>query len=184
MDDGGAGGNLEQFQTQMRRASVASRARIELFGVGLGVSDEALEVCDARDVSDSQHVGRVAHQRDGGESGSVVGQFVVDHLVDDLGAYRAQQQGVSVRSGLGERLRCNAAAGAGTVLDHHRLLEFFAQFLADQPCDHVGDAAGAEWHEQLDRLGGVGILRKGGLGRGQDGGCANDGSEHGGGLEK
>ena len=48
-----------------------------------------------------------------------------------------------------------AAAGAGMVLDHHRLAEIGAQPLRDHPGNDVGRSARRERHDQGDRAGRV-----------------------------
>ena len=42
------------------------------------------------------------------------------------------------------------AAGAADVGDEELLAEPFRQTLCDQPRDHIGDAAGREWHDDFD----------------------------------
>ena len=57
---------------------------------------------------------------------------------------RAHQQRVAIPRRARDQLRAEAAAGAGTVVDKHRLTETFRQLAADQPCAGVERAARRE----------------------------------------
>jgi hypothetical protein len=51
----------------------------------------------------------------------------------------------------------DVAAGAGAVLDDHRLANLLAQLVGEQPRHDVGGAARGERRNEADRLGRVGL---------------------------
>jgi hypothetical protein len=65
----------------------------------------------------------------------------------------ADDEGVAVGLGLGDRVGRDIAAGAGLVLDDELLTEFFRQFCRDHPRQDVGGAAGRERHHEFHRPG-------------------------------
>ncbi len=67
------------------------------------------------------------------------------------GPVRADQQRIAVGRRARHELGADAAAGAGAVVDHHRLSERLADLIADDAADNVGIAAGRERHDQPDR---------------------------------
>ena len=70
---------------------------------------------------------------------------------------RGVQQRVAVGLGGRDRLGADGGAGAGPVLDDHRLTQRRGQMVADQPSDDVDRRAGGERHDDLDRPVGVGL---------------------------
>ena len=83
----------------------------------------------------------------------IVAEVLVEADVDrERGAGR-QQDGVAVGRGARDGVGRDAAAGAGAVLDHHRLLEDFLHLLGEDARHHVARAAGRKAEDQRDRLG-------------------------------
>src|SRR5207302_9116758 len=80
------------------------------------------------------------------------------------------QEGVAVRSGFGSELDAEAAAGAGTVVDHDLLAERFRQPLTDEAREHIRAAAGRIRHDQRDGTIGIGFSRERGTRETYDGG--------------
>ena len=118
-----------------------------------------------------------------------VTQRVVGQLPEQRNRQRVavahQQQGVAIGTGLRHPLRGDDAAGAGPVVDHHRLAQRARHGLAHGARREVGDAAGAERHDQRDRsLGKTGLgthaERRGGGGHGGAGGSGGEPSAAGG----
>jgi hypothetical protein len=70
-----------------------------------------------------------------------------------------EQQRVAIRLGLGDLHRADRAAGAGDVLDHHRLFEPRLYPVGQDAAQEVAAAARRIGHDQGDRLARVGILR-------------------------
>ncbi|MCY1244443.1 hypothetical protein D9M72_575160 [compost metagenome] len=83
--------------------------------------------------------------------------------------HRAHQQRVAVRLVLGDIVSADGGAGAGTVLDDHRLAEALGELVAQRACEYVGGAARRERHDQGDGLGRPG-LRHGSTAEGNSGG--------------
>jgi hypothetical protein len=72
--------------------------------------------------------------------------------VDHHGAVEAEEQGVAVGRGSGDRGGAEVARGAGPVLDHDRLTEARAEAVGDHPRARVRDAARRERHHDAHRL--------------------------------
>src|SRR6266481_950816 len=81
----------------------------------------------------------------------IVGQICTETRRDRVRARCGNADRVAVRWRLGERVRANIAAGAGTVLDHDLLAEFLAELLPYDARNDVGAGAGREGHDQTDR---------------------------------
>src|SRR5262249_37448450 len=84
-------------------------------------------------------------------------------LVDDgrehIGAGIADLQRVAVGPRTRHFLDRKDAEGAGLIFDHHRLAENRPHMLADDAHDDIGGAARPKWHDDLDRLRGIFVLR-------------------------
>src|SRR6266568_898056 len=78
---------------------------------------------------------------------------------------RAHQHRVSVGRGLGDDVGADIAARAGPVVDHDLLREALGELLRDDASDDVGAAARREGDDEADRLGGIGVRRRGRLRR-------------------
>ena len=81
-----------------------------------------------------------------------------------------EQERVAVRRGFGSELDAEAAAGAGTVVDHDLLAERFRQPLTDEAREHIRAAAGRIRHDQRDGVIGIGFSRERGASESYDGG--------------
>ena len=79
----------------------------------------------------------------------------------DRRAVGVLQDGVAVGRRFRDRVGGERAAGAGAVLDDHRLAELVGELAAEQPRQHVDRAAGRERHDQPDRAVGI-VLGVGG----------------------
>jgi N-carbamoyl-D-amino-acid hydrolase len=107
---------------------------------------------------------RRQHQRCAGDAGNrnevalrVVAQAAVDRRSKGQVAAAAQQQRVAVRLGARNVFDADRSAGPRPVLDNHRNAEQRAKGCRNQARDQV--ALTARWiaHDQLDRLGGIGL---------------------------
>ncbi|KAG1484022.1 hypothetical protein G6F54_013487 [Rhizopus delemar] len=98
-----------------------------------------------------QHVGHRDHQRHRREVGGLVGQRLVQRVVDGVGADVAHQQGVAIGLGAHQFRGADIAARARLVLDHDGLAPRRPQVLGDGAREDVGGAAGRKRHDQGDR---------------------------------
>ena len=80
----------------------------------------------------------------------VAGPFHEKRIDGDLGRLRHGQR-VAVRRGIGDIASAERAAGAGPVLDDHRLAEIGLQLGANETGHNVAGAAGGEINDQMDR---------------------------------
>ena len=97
-----------------------------------------------------QHRAGLAHQGDGLQVfQQVIGQFAIDRDVGSNGAWR-DQQGVAIGFGFGHHFHADVAASAQAVLDHHRLTQNLAHFLAQGACQQIGASASGDGHDDLD----------------------------------
>ena len=67
------------------------------------------------------------------------------------------QQGVSIGRRFGDNVDADNALGAAAIVEHQRLTQLCAGFIADAARDDVGGAAGGEGDDQADGAGGVGL---------------------------
>ena len=148
----GAAQRFEQFARHMVRRAGAGRRIVEAARLRLRQRDEFLQVLrlhrrvdhhDQVGVVDPRHRHEVAHQRE-----RLVGH---ERLVDRVGV-RHRQQRVAVGRRLRDLVGADDRSGARLVLDHDRLLQRLGEILAELAGEHVGGTAGAERHDDLDRL--------------------------------
>ena len=71
-------------------------------------------------------------------------------------------QAVQVGQGLGHRVAGYHTAGARLVVDQDRLPERFTEFLRHRARRQIRNAAGAEWHDDAQRLGRKSLCHRGG----------------------
>ena len=108
-----------------------------------------------------QRIRRVADQADRRKIlARIVAGVLVERGTDCERPGVTQQQRVTVRIALGDRLGAHRAAGAGAIVDHDLLAEQFAHLVGNGAADDRGAAAGREWNDQRDRAGGI-VLRLG-----------------------
>ena len=81
----------------------------------------------------------------------VVGKLGVKPRVERDVRQRPQQQRVAVGRRLGHRLGADQGAGAGAVLDHHRLTQQRAELVGNLSRDAVEAAAGRLRHDEFQR---------------------------------
>ena len=72
------------------------------------------------------------------------------------------EQRVAVGVGLGDDCGAERAAGADPVFEDESLAEVGSDMLENRARHDVGRAAGAEWNDDVDRLGWIFVLRGGG----------------------
>ena len=149
----------------MRGRADAAGAVVKLSGVLLEIGDEFTEIFDRKVLlGDDQHRRR-GRVHDWFEIGSrIVGELRIEPDASGLCAEVPHQQRVAVRSGLRDASCTCRAAGTGKIFYDNRLAERPAHMVRHQTCDDIRGAACCEWHDQRDRLRGVGCL---GYGRGR-----------------
>ena len=155
-------GQLRQiFHGEVSGAADRGRAVAHLVGaLGLAVVDELLERLGGEAGMDGQHVGHLADQRHRRKArDAVVGHGLVEILVGDGGADRAQQQRVAVGRRLGHQLGADIAAGTGLVVDDHLLAPRLGEVLRHDAAQQVGRSGRRERHHHADLLVGIGRLR-------------------------
>jgi hypothetical protein len=103
-----------------------------------------------RGVNDQHQRRNAGHGHAGEISGRIDGELAIQRGRDRERGLCAHHQRVSI----GRRFRhCfggDHAAGAGTILHHHRLTQSLAQLLRQNARGDVGAAAGGEAHDDLD----------------------------------
>ena len=65
---------------------------------------------------------------------------------------RHQTDGVAIGRGFGKHRQAQHPIATGLVVDHHRLLEFFAKQMGGFSGDHVGGPTRREGHDESDGL--------------------------------
>ena len=160
-----AGHALEHHAGEMRRGAVALAAEAHLAGARLDVIDQFPERAHRQVLAHDHHIGHRAHQGEWNELLRLVGELLVEALVDGQRPRRAEQQRVAVGLGLVGEIGPDVAAGAGLVLDHDRLAPSGLQLVADDAREHVVDAAAGEGHDDPHCAGREGRLRRRRIGR-------------------
>ena len=143
---------FKQFHAQVAKAAGAGAGVVEFTGPGFGVGDELLQI------GDGGHLAGVHHDHDGqvvnrGHGGEILHRVVTGFLVHVRRQQRGRgqhHQGVAVGRAFHHLLGRNRPGRAGPVFHHHRLLEPFRQFLAEDARGGVGRATGRERHDELD----------------------------------
>jgi hypothetical protein len=152
------------------------RARLQAVHPGEPLGEGA----DRDAAVDQEHQRRLQHQPDRGEFERVEAHPRHGVRVQREGADVAGGEGVAVRPGAQHLLHRDVAAGAGAVVDHHRLAERRLQRVLQHARGEVGLPAGREADDQVDRPLRPGAGAATGLGAGETGGgkpCA--GGQHG-----
>ncbi len=146
----------------VRGSACAVRCKAERDRVGLGVSDQALQIlgrqvgCADHDHSRPCHCGNGHHipQR-------------VKRRLQHMRHFRqhvagGDHDGLAVRGRGQQRGDGDAAAGARSVVDHHGLANLSSQLVGQQPGEHVHGPAGRSGYQHPDRLVGPGHGGRGG----------------------
>ena len=105
---------------------------------------------------DRRRMGGDADRREG--CNGIVLEVGREHRGGHMGAHGGGEQGVAVGRGGGGARAAHRAAGAGDVLDHHRLLEEPCHLVGDDACNHVAGPAGGKRNDHRDRPRGI-VLR-------------------------
>ena len=137
---------LEQLARQMQRGAVAGRGIGHVALVLVAIGDELLHRFRRLRQRHAHQIGLGDQQRHRRE---IADRIVTQRRIEEPvgGEPRPDDEdGVTVRIGTGDHLGGDVAAGAGLVLDHHRLAPHLLQPVADQPRGDVGRAARRERH--------------------------------------
>jgi hypothetical protein len=78
--------------------------------------------------------------------------LVVEARIDRELRERSQQERVAVGRRLGDAIARNVGAGAGDVLDHHRLAPGFRQLVSDHPRNEIRGTGGRKADDHPYRL--------------------------------
>jgi len=110
------------------------------FEVGVRTSDQ-----DKRQGGQGGHRGKVFDR--------IKGQFFVQRGIDGVRAHIAHEQHMAIGRRLRYHLHAHVATSACTVFNHHRLLPFLAELLADDARQCIRGAAGCLRHDDFDGAG-------------------------------
>ena len=149
---------FEHFPRQPLRPASARGRETQLPGSGPGVGNEFPQRLDRHRRVNHEHQRHGAHDCNRHQvffEAVLDGRFF-ERRIDRVRGHRAQQQGVAVRRCLGDSVRADIAAGTAAVVDDDALTHNSRQPLRHHPADHVCGAARREWHDQPDRLVGIG----------------------------
>ncbi|MNS57235.1 hypothetical protein D3C72_901180 [compost metagenome] len=133
--------------------AVAGRAHVQACGFALGIGDQFRHALGLDLGIDDQDVGYAGEQRDGGEV--LVGvewQPLVEGRVDAQGAFGGEQQRVPIGGRLGNEVRADVAAGAGSIVRYDLLAKFLRKARGQHTAQVVGAASHGEWDDQANRL--------------------------------
>ena len=150
MQDLGMRELLEHLAGDAARRAAAAVA--ELAGLLLGLRQQLGNGPVRRVGAHHQHLAALAEAGDRNEIlHRVVGQLPVEMLVGGMRGVGRDQHRVAVGRSAGHGLRAEHAAGAGLVVDHHRLLGLLGDRRAERARQLVGGAAGGERHDEGQR---------------------------------
>ena len=124
-------------------------------------SISSFERIDRQVLLHDDDVRHAAEHGDRHEVLGLVGELLVEALVDRERPGRRDEQRMAVGLGLRREIGADVAAGAGLLLDDDRLAPFRLQLVGGDARQHVVDAAGRERHDELDGLAGKAALRAG-----------------------
>ena len=86
----------------------------------------------------------------------IIRQLCIQARVDRVRARRRQQR-VAVGRRIRHELRRKQAAGAGTIVDDHRLLQILAQVFREHAGEDIGAAAGRVTDDEPDGFRRIGL---------------------------
>ena len=160
--------DLQHLGAEMLRTAIAGRA-IGQARIGLGVGDELGERLRRNRRVDDQRERHAGDQRDRREIlHGIVGQLLVERLVDRKRGRGRHQERVAVGLGSRDLLGAERGAGARLVLDHDDRVQPALDLVGDQPAEQIGGAAGRIRHDHLDVAARIGRLRQRRPGRQHD----------------
>ena len=149
---------LEEFHREMVRCADPGRGIVDLAWTALRVGDQFLDrICGQR----RMHNKRKRPHR-GLNDGSEALDGVVDHRLHQADVSRERwvssyHQRMAIRGGAHNRLRSDAAAGPGLVVNDHRLPEPGLQFFGNYSRNDIGPGSRRKRHD--DRNGTPQFLR-------------------------
>jgi len=147
----GSAHRFEQLGRHVVGRAGAGGGVVELSGLGLGISDEFLEVLRRHRRMDHHHQVGIVDPRHRHEVAHQLKRLVGnERFVGRMGVRHCQQR-VAVGRRLGDRIGADDRAGAGPVLHHEGLLERVREMLGENAGVNVGGPAGAERHDDPDR---------------------------------
>ena len=147
-----AGRLREQFRLEMTEIADAGGGVIERAGLLLGELDQLGHVVHGQRRMHGEQRGQPDHRRHVDEVlHRVIGQVLVDPLVDRHRRVGRHRHRVAVGRRLLQCLKSDLAVGAAAVLDDDGLLQTLRQIFGDDAGDHVGAAAGRVWNDHPDR---------------------------------
>ena len=158
---------VEQCASEMCRGAEACRAELHLGAVRLQERHELGQIAGREVLSHLEHhrlLGKKRHRREVGNG--IVAAPLVDALIIGVGADRAEQQRVAIRRRIHDPIDARDATGSGRILDHDGLSDQFAHPRSKDAADGVEGAAGREWNDHDDGLGGIGLRQRGAGARG------------------
>jgi hypothetical protein len=151
----------QHLRREVRGRAVALRGVGHLAGIGLGIGDQLLRRVGGQVLAGGDDVGHDRQHGDGHELRPVVGQGLVEVVVDRERAGRAAQQRVAVGLGAKGDLGPDIAAGAGAVVDDHRLVPGARERFGDDAAERVRRSTRREGDNDADLFLRPGRLRKG-----------------------
>ena len=149
---------LHQFHAEVRGRPRAGRRVVELAGLCLGCSDQLGGALPGRARRHHQHVLHYDHEGDR--------RVVLHHVEREVGrdgrghGHRAgaPEERISIRRGLGHVIEGHVAAGAGPVLDDHRVRQV-GHLRHQMPGMQVGRTAGRVGNDQPHRARGISLCK-------------------------
>jgi hypothetical protein len=169
MHDIEAGAANELVGGEMRRRAGAGRRIAELAGLAFGIIDEFLQRAGRHLAVHHQEQRHLPERSDRDQIGErIVGHVAVQIWIDHDVAGIGDAERVAVGRRLRDRVHRDVAAGARLVVDHHGLAAARRQEGAENARAQIGDAARRGRHDDVDRLGriGLGVRRRDARGAG------------------
>ena len=151
---------LEQLAGEVLRGADAGGAERQLTRLRTRQRDEFGDALRGHVVVEGKDVGREHRLRDRNDIlHGVERHLVVEARIDRELRQRCQQERIAVGRCLGDAIAGNVGAGAGNVLDHHRLAPRLRELVSDHPRNEIGGPGRRETHDDPDRLVRIARLR-------------------------
>src|SRR5205809_317178 len=132
----------------MPRAARAARCKRKLTGPRLRKRNEILDAARGDRRMNDEHIRHLRNERNRREVlHRIERKPAIQRHVNRVSTYSTHQDGVTVRRGLGDRIRADIAACTGAVVDDYRLIPALAEVLPDRPRD---DVEGSAWGKRHD----------------------------------
>src|SRR6476659_4301862 len=132
----------------MPRAARAARCKRKLTGPRLCKRNEIFDAARRDRRMNDEHIRYLRNERNRREVlHRIERKLAIQRHINRVSTYSTHQNGVTIRRGLGDRIRADVAACTGAVIDDYRLIPALAEGLPDCSRNDVERSACGKRHD-------------------------------------